>query len=195
MAHTAYGTLVQGKGVCDGIAAAFCLLAQRMGFPCTVVGGRATFAAEGYGNHAWNIIRLRSGYYHVDPTWDLNKKEKSGEYSYEYFCVDDDTVSGDHLWDPAEAPLCCRGDMSYYWRSRCYANNLTQLEELFTRIARSRQRVVRARLAPGISVPEPAEQYLGQMLSRSAAAAGRRGAVRFRWNGSTRCFFGKLEEV
>lgn len=39
MAHTAYGTLVQGKGVCDGIAAAFCLLAQRMGFPCTVVGG------------------------------------------------------------------------------------------------------------------------------------------------------------
>lgn len=195
MAHTAYGTLVQGKDVCDGIAAAFCLLAQRMGFPCTVVGGRATFAAEGYGNHAWNIIRLRSGYYHVDPTWDLNKKEKSGEYSYEYFCVDDDTVSGDHLWDPAEAPLCPRGDMSYYWRSRCYANNLTQLEELFTRIARSRQRVVRARLAPGIPVPEPAEQYLGQMLSRSAAAAGRRGAVRFRWNGSTRCFFGKLEEV
>ena len=28
MAHTAYGTLVQGKGVCDGTAAAFCLLAS-----------------------------------------------------------------------------------------------------------------------------------------------------------------------
>lgn len=192
--HTAYGAFTRKKGVCDGIASALCLLAQRMGIPCTLVGGRAAFMTEGYGDHAWDVIHLQNGYYHLDPTWDLNKKERMEEYSYEYFCVDDDTVSGDHLWDPREVPLCPGESMSYYRRSHCYANNLTQMEEIFTRVARSKQRIVRARLAPGVPVPEPAEQYLGQMLSRSAGAVGRHGSIRFLWNQNTRCFFGKFDE-
>lgn len=191
--HNAYGALTQGRGVCDGIASAFCLLAQRMGFACAVVGGRASFLTQGFGDHAWNVLRLGNAFYHLDPTWDLNKKERNGEYSYEYFLVDDDAISGDHDWDPRSVPLCSRDDLSYYRHSRCYANNLTQMEEIFTRLARSKSKVVRARLAPGIPIPPPEDHYLGNLLARCAAAAGRPGRVRFTWNGGTRCFFAKIE--
>lgn len=193
MSHNAYGVLVNKKGVCDGISSAFSLLAQRMGFECAMVSGKATFRTSGFSEHAWNVIKIADNFYHIDATWDVNHKEQTGEYSYEYFCVNDDSINKDHDWDIKTTPVCSREDISFYIRNRCYANNLSQLEEIFARYAKSKQKVVRAKIADGIAIPEPEEQYLGQKLVNVASSVGRYAAIKFIWNKNSRCFYAKFD--
>lgn len=193
MSHNAYGVLVKKIGVCDGISSAFSLIAQRMGFDCSMVSGKATFRTTGFSEHAWNVIKIADYFYHIDATWDVNHKEQTGEYSYEYFCVNDDSINRDHDWDIKTTPVCSREDASFYVRNRCFANNLTQLEEIFARYAKSKQKVVRAKIADGIAIPEPEEHYLGKKLVTVASSVGRHAAIKFMWNKNSRCFYAKFE--
>jgi len=193
MSHNAYGALVNKTGVCDGISSAFSLIAQRMGFECSMVCGRATFRTTGFSDHAWNIIKIADNYYHIDATWDVNHKEQTGEYSYEYFCVNDDSINRDHDWDIKTTPACSREDLSFYMRNRCFANNLSQLEEIFARYAKSKQTVVRVKIADGIAIPEPEDQYLGQTLINVASSVGRYSGISFIWNKNARCFYAKFQ--
>jgi hypothetical protein len=193
MSHNAYGVLVNKTGVCDGISSAFSLIAQKMGFECAQVSGRATFRTQGFSDHAWNIIKIADSFYHIDATWDVNHKEQTGDYSYEYFCVNDDSINRDHDWDINSTPPCSREDLSFYLRNRCFANNLTQLEEIYARFAKSKQNVVRAKIADGIPIPEPEDQYLGQKLIRVASSVGRYGSIRYIWNKNSRCFYARFE--
>lgn len=193
VSYNAYGALVNRTGVCDGISSAFSLLAQSMGFECSMVSGRATFRTSGFSEHAWNIIKIADDYYHIDATWDVNHKEQTGEYSYEYFCVNDDSINRDHDWDIKTTPVCSREDISFYIRNRCFANNLSQLEEIFARYAKSKQNVVRAKIAEGIAIPEPEDQYLGQKLVNVASSVGRYAAIKFIWNKNSRCFYAKFD--
>ena len=192
MSHNAYGALVNNTGVCDGISAAFSLLAQKMGFECSTVFGKAAFRTSGFSEHAWNVIKIADNFYHIDATWDLNHKAQINEYSYEYFCVNDDSISRDHDWDISTTPACTREDMSFYLRNNCFANNLTQLEDIFARFAKSRLNIVRAKIADGIAIPEPEDQYLGKCLIKVVASVGRTAAITYAWNSNSRCFFAKL---
>ena len=158
-----------------------------------MVSGKATFRTQGFSEHAWNIIEIANTYYHIDATWDVNHKEQTGEYSYEYFCVNDDSINRDHDWDINTTPICPREDMSFYIRNHCFANNLSQLEEIFERYAKSKQKVVRAKIADGISIPTPEDQYLGQKLINVASSSGRYAAIKFIWNKNSRCFYAKFE--
>jgi hypothetical protein len=193
LSHNAYGALVNGLAVCDGFSGAFCLLAQRMGFACTVVSGRATFRTTGFSNHAWNVIAAGGKYYHVDATWDTNHYAAMGEYAYQYFCVEDDSIIMDHEWDAQSTPVCRGNEMSYYFRNGCYANNLSQMEEIFLRASVKRQTAIRARLSDAVQIPEPEDRYLGKLLEKSAAAANRYGSFTYTWNRNTRCFLAKYE--
>lgn len=192
LSHNAYGALVNKQAVCDGVSAAFSLLAERMGFETMSVSGKATFMTSGFSAHAWNIIKIADNFYHIDATWDINHRELTEEYSYEYFCVSDDTVSNDHDWDIKTTPVCSRENISFYTRNRCFANNLSQLEEIFARYAKSKLSIVRAKIAEGILIPEPQDKYLGDMLVRVAARAGRCSSVKYVWNSNTRCFFARF---
>jgi hypothetical protein len=79
--QSVYGGLVNRLGVCEGFANTFQYLCQRAGLFCmTVYGG--TYA----GDHAWNIIRLDDGYYHVDTTW-------MQTYGRRYFCLTDAQIA------------------------------------------------------------------------------------------------------
>lgn len=77
--------------------------------------------------------------------------------------------------------------------NRCYANNLSQLEEIFARYAKSKQKVVRAKISDGIAIPELEDQYLGQKLVNIASSVGRDAAIKFIWNKNSRCFYAKFE--
>lgn len=193
MSHNAYGALVNKTGVCDGISSAFSLLAQRMGFDCSMVCGRASFRTSDFSDHAWNVIKIAHDYYHIDATWDVNHKEQTGEYSYEYFCVNDDSINRDHDWDIKSTPICSREDVSFYIRNRCFANNLSQLEDIFVRYAKSKQKVIRARVADGIAIPEPADQFLCQKLANAASSAGRYSTFQAMWSKNSRCFYAKFD--
>ena len=192
LSHNAYGALVKGTAVCDGIAAAFCLIAQRLGYSAMIVGGRATFRTTGFTDHAWSLIRVGTKFYHLDPTWDINHKCQTGDYSYDYFCVDDDDISTDHDWDIKTTPACNSQTLSFYFRNQCYANNLTQLEDIFRRYAKSKQSVVRVKISHGITIPEPADAYLGKKLLNVAGSVGRYGSVRYIFNKGIKCFYAKF---
>lgn len=61
---TAYGALIQKKGVCASYASAFKLLADAAGLRCVVVTG----TLEGSIPHTWNKVQIDHQWYVVDPT-------------------------------------------------------------------------------------------------------------------------------
>jgi hypothetical protein len=78
--YTAYGILVEGKGVCAGISHAIYLLAKEAGLGCRIIS--ADSAVEGEEGHAWNIVRIGNLYYYLDATWDLDNKKQGKHYEY-----------------------------------------------------------------------------------------------------------------
>lgn len=68
-AHTAYGSLVKGKAVCDGYSTGFELILGRLGIPAMVITGDGGTKTS-QGGHAWNIVNLDGNWYEADTTWD-----------------------------------------------------------------------------------------------------------------------------
>ncbi|MEA4932691.1 MAG: hypothetical protein VB071_03760 [Lawsonibacter sp.] len=95
----AYGALVNHLSVCQGFAQAYDFLCKRAGLFSLVVSGSTST-----GDHAWNIIKLDDGYYHVDTTWMQSNETR-------YFCLTDKQIAIDHTMISAYHPDC---DGSHY---------------------------------------------------------------------------------
>jgi hypothetical protein len=75
-AFNAYGALVKGSAVCQGIAIAYKALLQAAGVSTYVVTSDNL-------NHAWNLVETEYGWYHVDATWDDPQNyEYNGDYDW-----------------------------------------------------------------------------------------------------------------
>ncbi len=99
MNQSAYSAMVNGETVCAGYARAFQYLLQQLGIPCYYCTG---YAEE---RHAWNIVELDDGYYHVDVTWD---DEANG--SYDFFNKTDADYADSHLRQDMSVNLpACNG--------------------------------------------------------------------------------------
>ncbi|KOY82178.1 DUF5050 domain-containing protein [Lysinibacillus macroides] len=48
--------------------------------------------------HAWNLVSVDDNWYHLDTTWNDVAPEEPYTISYEYFLVNDEKLSQDHLW-------------------------------------------------------------------------------------------------
>ena len=86
-AFSAYGALVDGKAVCDGISAAFAMICRYAGLPCIYV-------ASPEMNHSWNAVLYKGEVMYIDTTFDL-----TGGTADEYFIVGEQQLSSDHQWD------------------------------------------------------------------------------------------------
>lgn len=89
--YDAYGCLVLGRAVCDGYAAAFQVLMNRLGVECGRMRGSSASARTGEVSHAWNYVKLPDGCYFVDVTWDdpvVSNGTHIDNLSHEYFCLD-----------------------------------------------------------------------------------------------------------
>ena len=97
-AYTAYGALVKQKAVCQGYAAAFQLLMQKLGIPGLVVQSTAM-------NHAWNMVRYNGEWYHVDATWDDPVPDRAGVVQTYALLKSDAAMTGGvnqhYSWDSA----------------------------------------------------------------------------------------------
>lgn len=71
--YSSYAALVQKNAVCQGFAGAFYRLCLEEGIDSRIVSSEAM-------NHAWNIVKLGSYYYHLDATWDINWKNSPRYY-------------------------------------------------------------------------------------------------------------------
>ena len=115
VSHSAYGALTKGVAVCQGYALAYKLLLTRAGVPCVFVTSTSM-------NHAWNMVQIDGGWYHVDSTWD-DPVHSDGtdagfdvDVSHQYFLRADSTMSalGHSGWEAAyTTPTSDYGNRTY----------------------------------------------------------------------------------
>ena len=96
-----YGALVNHLSICQGFAQTYDYLCKRAGLFSLVVSGNTSF-----GDHAWNIIKLDDGYYHVDTTWMQSNKNR-------YFCLTDKQIAVDHTIISVYHPDCDGSNYAY----------------------------------------------------------------------------------
>lgn len=84
-AHSAYGSMIAGKAVCEGYARAFGYICAKAGIKTVNVVGTAT-ADDGHTeNHMWNRVYLKKQWYDIDLTWDDPVMPYVENKSYKYF--------------------------------------------------------------------------------------------------------------
>ena len=95
--YSAYGCLVEGKAVCEGYSKAMSMLCSKAGIPCINVIGTATDDYDETQSHMWNMVEIDNKWYHIDVTWDDPRNGFGSDYvRYDYFNVDDKSISIDH---------------------------------------------------------------------------------------------------
>ncbi len=91
--QTVYELIQDGTGVCQ----AYALLAYRL----FLAAGLEADYVYGYSDdelHAWNLVNVDDDWYHIDTTWNDIDASEPYAISYEYFLVNDEKLSTDHLW-------------------------------------------------------------------------------------------------
>lgn len=68
--NMAYGTLITGLGVCDDYAAAFAVMARKIGVPVYTVGGSTHTTNGGFTGHGWCQLDVNGVTYIFDPQVD-----------------------------------------------------------------------------------------------------------------------------
>ncbi len=78
--HTAEGALLDGIGVCDSFSKALQLLYDRIGIDSIIVLGTLDGSP-----HAWNLVKIDNGWYHVDLTSSHSIYDETGIINHAYF--------------------------------------------------------------------------------------------------------------
>ena len=92
MAYTAYSALINGRAVCQGYATLFYAMCRYAGLEVLMVDGIA-LGQDGWGDHAWNMVRVDGYWYQADPTWDADPSFMG----YRYFLKGTDTFKKHRL--------------------------------------------------------------------------------------------------
>lgn len=93
----ALGPLAYRVGSCEDFAAALTLTLREAGFPAEYVSGLTISAKREWVDHAWIVVKLGDGWYHLDSQLEQNVL-KNGRMDYRYFLRDDEWMLADHLW-------------------------------------------------------------------------------------------------
>lgn len=107
--HGPDGVLLKGTGVCESYARAYQMFMSELGIPTVYISADSI-------NHAWNMIYVDGGWYHVDVTWDDpgdSTEPVSGLENTMYFCMTDEEIGRDHTWNDygLSAPVSGKGSI------------------------------------------------------------------------------------
>lgn len=140
-AHSAYGSMIVGKSVCEGYARAFGYICAKAGIKTVNVVGRAT-ADDGHTeNHMWNRVYLKKQWYDIDLTWDDPVMPLVENKSYKYFLPGSATFANSHK--PCNTSLTYPKatddtSMNYYARKKLVAeDNSSAYSLLVSQIAKA----------------------------------------------------------
>lgn len=100
--NTIYGTLKNGKAVCEGYARTFKYLMDGVGVPCLLISGTATNSQGQTESHAWNYVQINDTWYAIDVTWDdpvVTGGEQTDEMRKKYFLKGSEEFFKDHRED------------------------------------------------------------------------------------------------
>ena len=85
--HDLYGSLFNGKAVCQGYAEAFKAACDYYGIKCVCVEGEALNSQNVREAHMWNYVLINNTWYAVDVTWD----DQEDRILYDYFLAGKNT--------------------------------------------------------------------------------------------------------
>lgn len=89
LSFSAYGSLINGKAMCEGYAKLIKVLCDKAGIPCVLINGKGV-TNSGTANHMWNAVQMENGkWYGMDLTWD----DQSNKLYYENFLSGSETVA------------------------------------------------------------------------------------------------------
>lgn len=139
-AHSIVGAFLDKKAVCEGIAKAFKLLCNEYSMKCIVVLGKAEQSGNFDGDcyHAWNLVKVGNGSYHVDVTWDNMFDMDLELISYDYFNVTTADILKDHS-PIVELPLCRDTDLNYFYCTKSFVASYQDLVDLILQRFNARQ--------------------------------------------------------
>lgn len=142
-AFSAYGALVEGVAVCDGISSSMKLLCNIEGIECIEVSGLGV-TQKGSENHSWNKVKIDGKWFIVDATWGRS----SGFVNHRYFMIDENDAKATHIENPdkhmgsvVETPAT--GQFDYFvWNIEPYSNedmSVSSLKEFQTLVKTLRE--------------------------------------------------------
>lgn len=108
VSYTPYGLLYNHIAVCQAYSETFMIFMILSNIECHMVVGKAI--VDGFvrinDSHAWNIVKIKGRYYHVDVTFDNPVPYVIGKVSHNYFNKTDDFMDKTHLWNTSQYPIC-----------------------------------------------------------------------------------------
>lgn len=120
IAHTAYGSLVNGDAVCDGYSLGYEYLCDLAHIKSTVVDGYINNENKG---HAWNMVYLSGEWYEIDTTWD-DDTSSTGYYNLTTDQMSDDGEGNLHIRDDyGAAPYLPTATGTHFTADYMYWNN------------------------------------------------------------------------
>jgi len=108
--YTAYGVIMNGRGVCQGFSAAMKLFMDKLGIECEIVDGTPKNSRTP--DHVWNDIKIDGTWYEVDVTWDNCDYIEDGSYD----------LNSNNKFDPLTESSIENWGVSY-----CYFNRSTAM--------------------------------------------------------------------
>lgn len=153
---TAFGPLFNKKGVCQAYSEAFNVLMRLLGIECMEVTGEA-----GGTPHAWNRIALGGEYYQIDATWDDPYPDKYGEVSRAYFCLTDDMLAADHIWE-RDDKACVSTKYNYFAYNNLVVKNQKDFDRIIGEAVKSDAPYVEMKL-DGFDVENASLDYLANV--------------------------------
>lgn len=84
--------IMGGLFICEGYSEAMEYLCRRANLYCKIVGGSSRGES-----HAWNLVKVPSGTYHVDVTWADEQGEPGSEGWMRYFMLSQEMIEQDHI--------------------------------------------------------------------------------------------------
>ncbi len=107
--------------VCQGYACATQYLLRQLGISSTIISGKANNQA-----HAWNLVKLDDGYYHMDTTWGnstyMDTSHNASKFvNYNFLSMTDEEISNTHRAQmPFALPKCSNMENNYYVKEGRY---------------------------------------------------------------------------
>lgn len=103
MIYNIYGTLMNGKSVCEGYARSFKYVLDDLGIPCIIACGIGRNSAGTTESHAWNYVKIDGVWYAIDVTWDdpiiTGNGTITDDIRYSYFLKGSNLFFQDHFED------------------------------------------------------------------------------------------------
>lgn len=105
------GCLIDGFGVCAGLAKAMEMVLKDNGIEAKACGGYGDGNEHDFqeepGNHQWLQVKIDNEWYWCDLTWDMCNEDEFFRGNWKYFLKSDEAFFKDHCADPNDFPEKC----------------------------------------------------------------------------------------